>query len=296
MALRGGSAEGVTPHLEGRRIVVTGASRGIGRTVAITLARQGAQVVLVARSARDLETVLDELPGDGHDLLALDVRDEHAWTRARDKVAPSRALAGVVAAASIVTPVGAPGSWGIDRFRETFDVNVAGTLLTILTFLDFLAEARGSIVTFSGGGATKPLPGFDAYAASKAAIVRLTENLATELAGSGIRINSVSPGFVVTGIHQATLDAGPAAVGQEYYERTRAAVEAGGADPPELAAELVAFLMSESAIGISGKLISARWDPWRSAEFQDRLRTDADFATLRRIDDQFFTAMPETSR
>lgn len=278
-----------------RRVLVTGASGGIGRSVARRLAADGVDVVLVARRALTLDALCEELPPGAHACCPLDVRDEAAWRAARTVIAPEGRLTGVVTAAARLTPVGPLGTWEVDEFRETLDVNVVGTLLAVATTLDFLRDAGGAVVTFSGGGATSPLPRFDAYAASKAAVVRLTENLAVDLAPSGVRVNSVAPGFVATPMHDATLSAGPERVGAEYYERTRVASGAGGGDSPELAASLVSFLLSEPASGITGKLISARWDPWEDPEFRRRLRAEPDFATLRRIDDQFFAAVPATA-
>jgi 3-oxoacyl-[acyl-carrier protein] reductase len=89
-------------------------------------------------------------------------------------------------------------------------------------------------------------------------------------------------------MHEATLAAGPEGAGEDYFARTMRDLDEGGT-PPEVAAELVAFLLSDAARGISGRLISAPWDPWREPEFQQRLRDERDLATLRRIDDQFFT-------
>jgi NAD(P)-dependent dehydrogenase (short-subunit alcohol dehydrogenase family) len=103
-----------------------------------------------------------------------------------------------------------------------------------------------------------------------------------------VRANAVAPGFVATRIHEATLAAGPDAVGEAYFERTQRDLEGGGV-PPELAAQLTAFLLSDEAADINGKLLSAQWDPWQNAEFRARLAAEKDLATLRRIDDQFFT-------
>ena len=119
---------------------------------------------------------------------------------------------------------------------------------------------------FSGGGATGPFPRYDAYAASKAAVVRLAENLAAELVSDRVRVNAVAPGFVVTDMHQTTLAAGAEQVGGAYFDRTARAVASGEGDSPELAASLVSFLMSDDSSGISGKLLSARWDPWNDAD------------------------------
>ncbi|MCU1492816.1 MAG: family NAD(P)-dependent oxidoreductase [Acidimicrobiaceae bacterium] len=283
------TAAPVLPALEGRRILLTGASHGIGSVAAAELARQGASLALVARNPGGLEDVVAKLAGGPHDVFAFDARDEVAWLSAAERIAPQGLLHGIVTAAAALTPIGSLGTWSVADFRATLDLNVTGTLLAVTTNLDALKAARGSVVTFSGGGATAPFVRFDAYAASKAAVVRLTENLAMGLRDDGVRANSVAPGFVVTPMHNETIAAGPETVGRDYYERTKRAIEEGGGDPPELAAELAAFLLSDASSGITGKLLSARWDPWRDGAFQERLRTEVDLATLRRIDDQFFT-------
>ncbi len=279
-------------ELGGRRVVVTGASRGIGSVIAGELARSGAELVLIARSPDALERVAASLAGGPHTTLAIDVADEGAWRTHLPAVLGGRPLHGLVTAAGILSPIGPVGTYAIDAFRRTLDVNVVGTMCAVTSCLEALCAEGGSIVTFSGGGATGPFARFDAYAASKAAVVRLTENLALELARSHVRANAVAPGFVMSEMHEETLAAGPGLVGAEYYERTRKAVQAGGGDPPELAAELTAYLLSARSAPITGKLLSARWDPWREPEFQARLAAAPDLATLRRIDDQFFGALP----
>jgi 3-oxoacyl-[acyl-carrier protein] reductase len=289
---RGDSFGKMTGSLHGRRIVLTGASRGIGAVVASVLADEGASLALVARDHGALEDLRAGLPGGPHHSVAFDVADEEAWSRAAQLCAPQGVVHGVVTAAALLPPIGPVGGWSVADFRRTLDVNVVGTLLAVTTLLGELEEARGaSVVTFSGGGGTAPFENFAAYATSKAAVVRMTENLSVELAGRGVRLNSVAPGFIVSPMHDATIAAGPAKVGQEYYERTKRAIEGGDGDPPELAAALVAFLLSSASAGITGKLLSARWDPWAEGDFQARLRAEKDLATLRRIDDQFFSAV-----
>ncbi len=279
--------------LVGARILVTGSSRGIGLAVCRELARRGAHLVLVGRDPAALGSVASGLTGGPHSVAGLDVTDEEDWDAARDTIAPEGLLHGVVTAAAELGPIGPVGSWSVDHFRHTIDVNVVGTVLPLITFLDPLRAARGAVVTFSGGGATGSFPRYDAYAASKVAVVRLTENLAAELADQGIRVNSVAPGFVLTEMHAATLEAGPGLAGPGYFERTRKAVDSGQGDSPELAAALVAFLLSRQAEGITGRLISARWDPWQEESFRNRLRHDPHLATLRRIDGQFFAPIEQ---
>jgi 3-oxoacyl-[acyl-carrier protein] reductase len=271
--------------------VVTGASRGIGAAIARHLAGLGAGVVLIARDQTALDEVRASLPGGPHRAVALDVTDEPGWIATARQLEKEGSVHGLVAAAGVLGPIGPPGSWAISAFRRTIEVNLVGMVLPVMALLEPLRAVHGAIVAIAGGGAASPLPRFDAYAAAKAALVRLAENLAIELAPDGVRVNCVAPGFVATSMHAATLDAGPELAGPDYYEKTRATVEAGG-DPPELAAELTAFLLSDEAEGITGKLISARWDPWREALFRERLRRERDLACLRRIDDQFFSAVP----
>lgn len=247
-------------------------------------------MVLVGRNEALLRERAESLHGGPHECWALDVSDEASWRKAAPLMAPDGMLHGLVAAAAVLGPIGRLGRWGFDDFRRTMDVNILGTLLPIANLIEPLKLARGSVVAFSGGGATSVLRRYDAYACSKAGLVRLVENMAADLRDDGVRINSIAPGFVVTDIHRRTLEAGPDNVGIEYYERTRKAVESGEGDSPEHASALTSFLLSDASAGITGRLISARWDPWQNPDFQTRLRDDPHLATLRRIDDQFFVA------
>jgi NAD(P)-dependent dehydrogenase (short-subunit alcohol dehydrogenase family) len=270
--------------LEGRRVLVTGGSRGIGLEVSLELARRGARVVIAARELQTVDAALAQLEGRGHQGLRLDVSDIDGWIDAIAAVDAGGPLHGLVTAAGILGPIGRLEEVPPERFLAAIAVNLVGTMLALHHALPRLRASRGRAVTFSGGGATSPLPRYDAYAATKAAVVRLTENVA---AADSVAVNSVAPGFVATRMHEDTLRAGEEAVGPEYYEQTRAQLESGGF-PAREAAELICFLLSDDAAGISGRLLSAQWDPWREQEFRERLRADPELATLRRIDEQFF--------
>jgi 3-oxoacyl-[acyl-carrier protein] reductase len=245
------------------------------------------ELLLVARGADLLEEARDALSGEGHEAHAFDVADERAWSGLAPKLGQ---LDGLVTAAGVLAPIGPVGSYEPAEFRRTVEINLFGTFLAVHHCLPALRAARGAIITFSGGGATGPLPRYDAYAASKAAVVRLTENLATELISDGIRINAVAPGFVATRMHEATLSAGPEVAGADYFGRTERDLAQGGV-PPSEAAELVRLLLDARTAPFSGKLLSAQWDPWRDPEFRARLAAEPDLATLRRVDDMFFAAV-----
>jgi NAD(P)-dependent dehydrogenase (short-subunit alcohol dehydrogenase family) len=267
------------------RVLVTGGSTGIGLAVARELAAGGAAVTVAARTPDAVHDAVAGLPGEGHRPLVLDVGDESAWAAHAGEL---EAVTGLVTAAGVLGPIGTPGSYDPHAFADTLRINLVGTLLAVHHCLPALRAARGAVVTFSGGGATGPLVRYDAYAASKAGVVRLTENLARGLAGDGVRVNAVAPGFVATRMHEETLAAGPERAGDAYFERTRRDYATGGV-PPERAAALVALLLSPHAEGLTGRLISAQWDPWEDADWRARLAGDPDLATLRRIDDVFFT-------
>ena len=251
---------------------------GIGLAVAQTLAARGAKLVLVARGAKALREAVESLDGDGHSWHAVDVSDEEAWgTVQLDE------LHGLVCAAAVLGPIGPVRSYAPAEFRRTLEINVVGTLVAVDRCLPALRVGSGAIVTFGGGGATNPLPRFDAYAASKAAVARLSENLAIELAP--LPVNCVAPGFVATRLHESTLAAGAEAAGTAYFERTRRTVAEGGFPAAE-AAELVSLLLEDPPF--TGRLISAQWDPWRDPSFHERLGGEPDLAKVRRIDGVLF--------
>jgi 3-oxoacyl-[acyl-carrier protein] reductase len=275
----------------GRRILVTGASRGIGRETARHLAELGAEVVILARDEVTVNRCVGELAGSGHRPLVMDVGDESAWSSAVTQSVLD-GVDGVVTAAATLTPIGPVGTYRAAEFWQTMRVNVLGTLLAVQSCLASLEASQGAVVTFAGGGATSPQPRYDAYATSKAAVARLSENLGLELLERGVRVNAVSPGFVATDIHAATLQAGPQLAGERYFAGTERQLEASSV-PIRRAAELTAFLLHDAAAGITGRLISAPWDPWEEETFRQRLRQEPDLATLRRIDDHFFSTIAQ---
>lgn len=145
----------------------------------------------------------------------------------------------------------------------------------------FKKAGKGKIINFSGGGATSSRSNFSAYAVSKTAVVRLTEILAEEFSRYNIDVNAVAPGAINTGMLDEIIEA-CAKAGEEYKRALERSREGG--DPVEKVVELCRFLISPESDGISGKLISAIWDDYKSETFLERLRRDPDFCTLRRID------------
>jgi NAD(P)-dependent dehydrogenase (short-subunit alcohol dehydrogenase family) len=278
--------------LDSKTILITGGSLGIGLEVAKKCVEEGARVIISARNIDDLKGSIEELKkisNRGHHYYRVDV-SQYKEVQKFAKWCSERfqEVNGLVNCAGIYGPIGEIHQVDMGKFSEAIQINFLGTVYICNAFIPLLKSAsRKKIVNFSGGGAASPFANYSAYATSKIAIVRLTENISVELKDAGFDINCVAPGFVITRLHQQTLQAGPDLATQAFYENTKKQIENGGV-PVEKAANLTAFLLSSGSDGITGKFISAPWDPWQEENFQNRLRTDKDFAAIRRIDDKTF--------
>lgn len=278
--------------LDSKVIVITGGSQGIGAEIARGCAAEGATVIISARNRTALEKTLSELKDislKDHQLYSLDVSQ---WSQVRDFASWCSArfhhIQGLVNCAGIYGPIGKTHRVSMEKFAEAIQINFLGTVYMCHAFIRLLgSETRKKIVNFSGGGAATPFPNYSAYATSKVAIVRFTENLAAELTDESVDVNCVAPGFVITRLHQQTLEAGPELASAAFYDNTKKQMASGGV-PAEKAARLTLFLLSPESDNITGKFLSAPWDPWQEKDFQQRLRMDKDLATIRRIDDKMF--------
>ena len=276
------------PDLAGKVAFVTGGSLGLGRAVARELLARGASVAICARGQQDLVAAEAELVEEfGPDRLMAHTADVSSATdmvaalgRTVDRFGH---LSAAVCNAGIYGPMGAIEDVDLDEWRRAVDINLFGVVHTCRAALRHLRMGgRGKIVLISGGGATSPMPFITAYAATKAAAVRLAESLAHELRPFNIDVNAVAPGALSTRLVDEVLAAGPAVVGEAFFEKNRT-WKASGATPLSLGAELVAYLVSDLSDGLTGRLISAQWDPWqRLHHFRDEL-DDSDVYTLRRI-------------
>lgn len=276
-------------NLSGRGIVVTGASQGLGKAVARACVREGAHLLLCARSQDQLESTRAELSAQassGQLILAhaADVsRPEDVSGLIESAASRLPSLDGLVNNAGIYGPIGPTEEVVWEEWRQAIEINLMGTVLLCRAVLPIFRRNRaGKIVNLSGGGATAPLPQFSAYAASKAAVVRFTETLAEETRGAGIDVNAVAPGPLNTRLLDEVLAAGPQRAGEAFYQRSVKQRDEGGASL-EKAADLCAFLLSSHCDGITGKLISAVWDPWNRLPELLAQSNSGDVYTLRRI-------------
>ena len=201
--------------LKGINTLITGGSQGLGKAIAGHFLAEGANVVLCARSEKDLSATRDELakqfPSQKVCARTCDVADE---TQTNELVAFALRELGslhvLVLNAGIYGPMGATESVSLDEWRRAMDINVYGVLLPSRAVIPhFKKNGRGKIIVLSGGGATNPLPNISAYAASKAAAVRLMETLAEELKTFHVDVNAIAPGALATRLVDEVLAAGP---------------------------------------------------------------------------------------
>lgn len=267
--------------LDDRIFLVTGAGRGIGKRLAIGLARAGARVALLARSKAELDLAHLEIEHAGGSALRLraDVRDYEQVHAAVDRVrAHYGDIHGAVCAAGIQGPIGplmetAPKAW-----EETVQTNLFGVMHVCRAVLPYLAERRrGKILALSGGGAMNSRPNFSAYAVSKTALVRFVESVADEVRDHNVQVNAMSPGGTYTSITDEILRAGDRAGWKEREDAQQ--IRLTGGVSPEKQIQLALFLLSERSNHVSGKLVHVN-DDWKRLETG---QTNPELYTLRRV-------------
>jgi 3-oxoacyl-[acyl-carrier protein] reductase len=237
-------------RLEGKRIVVTGSSRGIGAGIASWLAQEGATLVLTYSSNEAAASaVAQALPGTGHKSLSLNVADEASVDAFFTKALEAGPINGLVNNAGI-TRDQLILRMKTDDFDAVVGTNLRGTFLCTRAAIKamFKAKITGSIVNITSVSGEMGNAGQSNYSASKAGVEGMTKALAKEVASRGIRLNCVSPGFIVTEMTDALSD--------DQKAKIQSGISLGSLGETEDIAAAVAYLLSDEARYITGHTLS----------------------------------------
>ena len=271
----------------GKNVLITGGSTGLGFETAKLFVSNGANVIICSRNVKELEAASSKLSEEKIN-QSQQIRFTKADVGNISEIDSLFAFSGtpdvLVTCAGIYGPIGRIENNSWDEWEYTLRVNLFGTVYCIRKAVSLWKNENrgGKIVCLSGGGATKGMPNFSSYAASKSAVVRTVETIALENKDSGIYINAVAPGALNTRMLDQALNAGQESTGSDTYRKLITQKENGGASVQN-AAELIAYLASDISDGITGKLISAVWDDWKEFHEHKKFLENPEIYTLRRI-------------
>lgn len=253
-----------------KSIIITGASSGIGAALAQAFARDGHRLFVCARRLDKLAEAMKGLPETFY--TTCDVSNEAEVQRFIGEVVQrTPSIDVVIHCAAVIGPVGRITDIDSNAWLEALKTDLFGAFLVTKYAVPHMpAEKRPRIVLLSGGGAFDPMPNLSAYGISKAGIIRLAETLAVELAPLNIAVNVFAPGFVATNIFNSMLEAGPERGGGLYDTVVKLLNDWHDSDI-DLPIELARYLISDESAPLTGKTISARYDPWDTPEFAAHL-------------------------
>jgi NAD(P)-dependent dehydrogenase (short-subunit alcohol dehydrogenase family) len=236
--------------MQGKRVLITGASRGIGMAAARVFAAEGADVGLIARGGAAISALAAELGGLA---LPCDIADWHSVAGA---VATMEARFGAVDVlinnAGVIDPIAGIDGADPDQWGKAIDINLKGVFHGMRAVLPgMLSRGAGTIITVSSGAAHAPQEGWSAYCASKAGVSMLTRSLHLEMAGRGVRALGLSPGTVATDMQAAIRESGVNPISQ---------LDWSAHIPPEWPARALLWMCGTGADPWLGEEVSLR-DP-----------------------------------
>ncbi len=241
-------------NLKDKVVIISGAGRGLGRSIALAMALEGARIVMLSRTKQELKDVKREIEKFGGNALTLvcDVADsEHIEKSVNAAIEWHGRIDILVNNAAIIGPAQFPSN--AREWQLTIDTNLTGCFNLCRLCLPFMP--RGSrIINIVSGLGQMAYPRFCAYAVSKAGLIQLTRSMAEEFKDDDITINAIDPGVMDTAMQTEIRALGPALLGRAIHDSFITLDKEGFLKSPADVAELAVFLASDKADHISGQI------------------------------------------
>lgn len=270
--------------LENKVSIITGGGRGIGRGIAKAYANEGANLLLVSRTLSQVEEVANDIRERGGKAVALkvDITNPGDVNRMLDETLSRYGKIDIlINNAAVINPVGPFWSNDMKLWADTININVTGLALCCRAVLPSMVEQRsGKILNLSGAGVTAPSPTLSAYGTSKAAVIRFSETLASEVMKYSISVNCLSPGQIDTGMLDAITEVNDEMVDSKFLAQVKLTKSGRGASLDEASA-LAVWLGSSESDGLTGRMISATQDDWRNLSLRIPEIMNSDLHTLK---------------
>jgi len=241
--------------LKDKVAIVTGAGRGLGRSVALAFARQGAKVVLASRSRDEIDHLAQQLRALRKETIAVptDVSEEDQVNRMVDKTLEAYGTVDILFNnAGVRGPIGPIQQISLSDWEQVLKINLTSAFLCSKAVLPAMMEKRGGKIINVATTMTLR-PNLTPYMVAKAGLIHFTKQLARELKDYNIQVNCIHPGVMDTRMQEDIRKAGTRAIGTDMFERLK---EEGLLKSPDEPAKLILFLASAAADGINGEYLS----------------------------------------
>jgi NAD(P)-dependent dehydrogenase (short-subunit alcohol dehydrogenase family) len=245
--------------LTGKTAIVTGGASGIGRSICLRLAEEGADVAVLDYNVDGAEETAELAAEHGVEAraVAVDVSDEASVDRAFDKVRAWRGDADILVNCAGIIAIGTVEETSTEEWRRVFAVNLDGVFHTCRAAAPSMrARGSGKIINMSSWFGKAGKPNYGAYSASKAAVIGLTQSLAMELASAGVNVNAVCPGTIFETGMRDIADKISAEKNLSTAKDRAKAIPMGRVGKPEDISRVVAFLASDEADYMTGQSIN----------------------------------------